>query len=94
MIEPGLLMVEFLKWVADHPRSYDEAMEAWRSTCPRMTVWEDALVDGMIRLGEVSGRSEVFLTARGQAIIENDSHEAVAQQTLVDQSGLPFKRTA
>ena len=63
MSGPSLLMVEFLKWVSDHPRTYDETMEAWRSTYPRMTIWEDALCDGLIRVGKASGQSEVFLTS-------------------------------
>ena len=36
---PSLLMVEFLDWVAFRPRTYADAMEAWRSSCPRLTVW-------------------------------------------------------
>ncbi len=44
------LMVELLTWVAIRPRTYAEAMEAWRSTCPRQTLWEDAILDGLIRV--------------------------------------------
>ena len=40
----SLLMLEFLDWVSSRRRTYAEAMEAWRSTCPRHTVWEDALL--------------------------------------------------
>ena len=29
------LTLQFLAWVAERPRSYADAMEAWRSTCPR-----------------------------------------------------------
>ena len=46
----NLLMREFLTWVASRPRTYAEAMEAWRSTCPRHMVWEDALAGGFIQL--------------------------------------------
>ena len=31
------LTEQFLAWVADRPRTYAEAMEAWRSTCPRLS---------------------------------------------------------
>lgn len=72
MPEPrSLLMREFLKWVSSRPRTYAEAMEAWRSTCPRQTVWEDALIDGFIQV-ESNGtphQSEVTLTPRGRAIL-------------------------
>jgi hypothetical protein len=73
MAEPvSLLMIEFLAWVADRRRTYAEAMEAWRSNCPRHTVWEDASVDGLIQLeGEGAIRdAEVALTPRGRAVLE------------------------
>src|SRR5262249_48679764 len=44
------LMLEFLAWVASRPRTYDEARDAWRTTCPRHTVWEDALIEGLIQV--------------------------------------------
>jgi hypothetical protein len=51
MPEPiSLLTLEFLKWVSSRPRTYAEAMNAWRSTCPRHTVWEDSLIDGLIQV--------------------------------------------
>jgi hypothetical protein len=73
MSEPAsLLMLEFLSWVASRPRTYDEAMDAWRSTCPRHTVWEDALIDGLIQIarGEAKRQAEVTLTSRGQALLD------------------------
>src|SRR5215831_11539110 len=62
------LMLQFLGFVADG-RTYGETMEAWRSTCPRMPIWEDAVRDGLVRI-ENSGAmksSRVVLTARGKA---------------------------
>jgi hypothetical protein len=64
--------LELLAWIADGPRSYAEAMDAWRSSCPRLTVWEDALEDGLVRIvrnGAPGGRSSVALTARGWAAL-------------------------
>jgi hypothetical protein len=70
----SLLMIEFLNWVASRPRTYPEAMEAWRSSCPRHTVWEDALGDGLIQV-ETEGalhQSAVTLTPQGRAILDHD----------------------
>lgn len=75
MPEPvSLLLRQFLDWVSSRPRTYAEAMDAWRSSCPRLTVWEDALLDGLIQVesrgpGQQSG---VTLTARGRAILDGD----------------------
>jgi hypothetical protein len=74
MPEPvSLLMREFLTWVASRRRTYAEAMEAWRSTCPRHTVWEDALLGGLIQVeaGSPTDEPEVSLTPRGQAALED-----------------------
>jgi hypothetical protein len=67
-----LLLREFLDWVAWRRRTYAEAMEAWRSSCPRHTVWEDALLGGLIRVegGGAVGEQEVILTPRGRALLD------------------------
>ena len=45
-------------------------MEAWRSSCPRLSVWEDAIVDGLVRVENGNGRA-VVLTPRGREILRN-----------------------
>jgi hypothetical protein len=67
---PALL--NLLRWVAERPRSYGEAMEAWRSSCPRLSVWEDALADGLIAPAPHAGPAGTapnVLTARGHAAL-------------------------
>jgi hypothetical protein len=64
------LTLQFLAWVAERPRSYADAMEAWRSTCPRLSIWEDAILDGLVEFsagGASRNQSRVGLTARGRA---------------------------
>jgi D-3-phosphoglycerate dehydrogenase len=36
------LVLDLLEWVANGERSYDEVMDAWRTSCPRFPVWEEA----------------------------------------------------
>ena len=49
MSEPvSLLMVEFLAWVSSCRRTYEDAMEAWQTSCPRLSVFEDASIGGFI----------------------------------------------
>jgi hypothetical protein len=68
--EPAAPTVELLSWVSTRARTYDEAIEAWHSHCPRLTVWEDALVDGLIRIERGGGgRSTVGLTEHGRATL-------------------------
>jgi len=68
-------MIEFLGWISSRRRTYVEAMEAWKSTCPRHTVWEDALRDGLIQVEGTLQRSEVTLTSRGRAILDGKHHD-------------------
>jgi hypothetical protein len=73
MAEPvSLLMVQFLTWISSRHRTYDEAAEAWRSTCPRHTIWEDAFINGFIQVTThgTPDRCEVALTHRGRAILD------------------------
>jgi hypothetical protein len=73
MSEPvSLLMLEFLSWVSVRHRTYAEAMDAWRSTCPRHTVWEDALISGFIVVEKEAALKEpsVALSPRGRAILD------------------------
>ena len=68
--EPAAPTVELLSWLSTQTRTYDEAIESWHSHCPRLTVWEDALVDGFIRIERRGdGKSTVALTERGRATL-------------------------
>ena len=74
MSAPSLIMVQFLTWVAERLRSYAEAMDAWRTSCPRLSVWEDASLDGLVRLAtDADGRTVVLLTARGRAVLDGEA---------------------
>jgi hypothetical protein len=66
------LVIEFLSWIASRPRTYAEAMDAWRSHCPRHPVWDDALNDGLIEVGGRGGPGQpsiVALTPKGRALL-------------------------
>jgi hypothetical protein len=61
------LILDFLEWLAPRPRPYDEVMEAWRTSCPRLTVWEDAVDAGLVvRTAIGRGQAVVEVTALGQ----------------------------
>ena len=74
---PNALTRELLSWVARSPRTYADAMEAWRSTCPRYTIWEDALDAELVQIecgdGMRIGEARVTLTPRGQAVLAGPS---------------------
>ena len=65
------LLVQFLAWVAATPRTYQDTMDAWRTSCPRISVWEDALIEGLVAPGDTPAGSQgdvrIVLTEAGQA---------------------------
>ncbi len=75
--EPSLIMIQFLAWVADRPRNYAQTMDAWRSTCPRLSVWEDAIIEGLVRIESNANRT-VRLTTHGSAMLEQIQRQTAA----------------
>jgi hypothetical protein len=64
------LIRDFLEWVALAPRPYAEVMESWRTSCPRLTVWEDAVDQGLVvRHTSVGGPIVVQLTPLGRRFL-------------------------
>lgn len=64
--DAGPAIRELLEWIDARPRTYRETMEAWRSTCPRHTVWEDASIQGLLAVEEDGDEERVRLTDRGR----------------------------
>jgi hypothetical protein len=70
---PTLAMTQFLAWLQTRPRSYAEVMDAWRSSCPRLSVWEDALAERLVAVAADGGcmsDAPVTLTAAGRALLD------------------------
>jgi hypothetical protein len=64
------LIVEFLEWLAAEPRAYAEVMEFWRTSCPRLPIWEDAVDQGLvIRRAVPDQPAMVEVTASGHQLI-------------------------
>ena len=45
------LVLDLVEWVARQPRPYAEVIAAWRTSCPRLTIWEDAVDGGYVARG-------------------------------------------
>jgi hypothetical protein len=62
------LILDFLDWLEARDRSYEQTIEAWRTSCPRLPVWEDANDRGLIVRDEANGNSIVRVSAAGLAL--------------------------
>jgi D-3-phosphoglycerate dehydrogenase len=67
------LILDLLQWLANGERTYEEVMEAWRTSCPRLTVWEDANDRGLIASEQVNGRKVIRPSSSGLALLDQRS---------------------
>ena len=63
------LILDLLEWVGRKERTYQETMEAWRTSCPRLPLWEDANDRGLVATGFENGRSVVRVTPAGVVLL-------------------------
>jgi hypothetical protein len=62
------LVLDLLEWIGPEPRPYAEVIDAWRTSCPRLPVWEDATERGFVARGsEAANGATVAVTALGEA---------------------------
>jgi len=64
------LILDLLEWVGRNERTYQETMDAWRTSCPRLPVWEDANDRGLVERGSANGRFVVRVTPAGLALLK------------------------
>jgi hypothetical protein len=69
------LVLDLVEWIAREPRLYSEVIDAWRTSCPRLTIWEDAVDRGYVVRETIAGfgmavaiteHGEKFLRAHGR----------------------------
>jgi len=64
------LVLDFVEWIAREPRAYSEVIGAWKTSCPRLTIWEDAADRGYVARETVAGFGLVVkITEDGRNIL-------------------------
>ena len=64
------LMLDFVEWIAREPRAYSEVVDAWKTSCPRLTIWEDATEGGYVARQTVAGLGLVLtVTEDGRKVL-------------------------
>ena len=64
------LILDLVEWVSRRERTYQDTMDAWRTSCPKLPVWEDATERGLVETAAVNGRVLVRATSAGWAFLE------------------------
>ena len=60
------LLRDLLIWLGDDGRPYAEVMDAWRTSCPRLPVWEEANDQGLVARTSHAGQNFVIATPKGR----------------------------
>ena len=66
-LEP--LIADLVAWCAAMPRRYADVIDAWRTSCPRLMVWEEAHDRRLVETRPGSGGLIVVVTPEGHALV-------------------------
>ncbi len=55
-----VLVLDLLDWIGPNPRPYPEVLDAWRTSCPRLPVWEEANARGFVASHYEAGRGRLI----------------------------------
>lgn len=73
------LVLDLLEWIGREPRPYREVIDAWRTSCPRLPVWEEANARGYLERRHAPGSEAlVAVSERGRAHL--DAHRTTARR--------------
>jgi hypothetical protein len=64
------LILDLLEWIGTRERTYRDTLDAWRTSCPKLPVWENANERGLLEMDSVRGQSVVRLTPAGFALLQ------------------------
>jgi len=65
-----VLVLDLLEWLSRQDRSYEETMDAWRTSCPKLPVWEDANDRGLVFIDNRNDQSSVRVTPAGIELLK------------------------
>jgi SAM-dependent methyltransferase len=91
------LILDLLEFLGPSPRLYSEVLDAWRTSCPRLPVWEEANLRGYVERQHTAGRGQLvslspagaehLRTWRGQAVDPFGGRHPTSHERL---TGLPW----
>jgi hypothetical protein len=74
------LVLDLVEWIGREPRPYSEVIETWRTSCPRLTIWEDAVDRGYVARQPGAGQGVVVaITASGEKFLRAHGRTAPNQ---------------
>jgi D-3-phosphoglycerate dehydrogenase len=80
------LVLDLLEWIGPGSRPYGEVLDAWRTSCPRLPVWENANDQGLVVCHRAEGRRLVSVTPAGRMQLRELRPNATAVASAEDVS--------
>lgn len=65
------LLTDMVAWLGKAPRKYSEVMEAWQTSCPRLSIWEDALQHKFVERYKKNNVPMIKLTKAGMKFLSS-----------------------
>jgi hypothetical protein len=78
---PNPLVLDLVEWVATEPRRYADVIERWRTSCPRLPVWEDAVDRGFVVRKAADGGALVIATPAGEKFLRAHGRQPAPSKT-------------
>jgi hypothetical protein len=67
------LVLDLVEWIGREPRLYSDVIETWRTSCPRLTIWEDAVDRGYVARQPAAGQGvRVAITESGKQFLRDN----------------------
>ena len=70
------LVLDLVEWIAREPRLYSEVIENWRTSCPRLTIWEDAVDRGYVAREGAGSGTVIAITPDGAQVLRAHGRSA------------------
>jgi hypothetical protein len=80
------LILDLLEWLTMTPRPYSEVLDAWRTSCPRLPVWEEANDRGYVERHRSPGVGP-FISVSAVGAEHLRTHRPAALRALGRQAG-------
>jgi hypothetical protein len=72
------LVLDFVEWIAREPRVYSEVVATWKTSCPRLTIWEDAADQGYVARETIAGLGMIVtVTEDGEKLLRDHGRASV-----------------
>jgi hypothetical protein len=78
---PDPLVLDLVEWIAMEPRPYADVLDRWRTSCPRLPVWEDAVDRGFVKRTAATGSGAlVTVTDSGEKFLRDNGRPRHARR--------------